>query len=138
MSDIAKGVGNLFASVVEIIKGIFATIFNVFQGALNAVIGLFKSVFGLFEGVLGFIIGMSFSHASRELKSHTDAGQETSSSLGLWLRCTSGTFCTSNARERTQLQSQERQRTSEAADRKGNRAERKAQESKPRLLIRRK
>ena len=57
MSDIAKGVGNLFAAVVDIIKGIFATVFNVFQTAINTVIGLFKNVFNLAEGVVGFIIG---------------------------------------------------------------------------------
>jgi hypothetical protein len=59
MSDIAKGVGNLFAAVVDIIKGIFATVFNVFQAAINTVIGLFKNVFNLAEGVVGFIIGES-------------------------------------------------------------------------------
>jgi phage-related protein len=58
MSDIAKGVGNLFASVLEIIKGLFTTAFNLFEGALNAVIGLIKNTFNLAEGVLGFIIGM--------------------------------------------------------------------------------
>jgi hypothetical protein len=57
MSDIAKGVGNLFAAVVDIIKGIFATVFNVFQAAINTVLGLFKNVFNLAEGVVGFIIG---------------------------------------------------------------------------------
>merc|ERR1712000_394260 len=57
MSDIAKGVGNLFAAVVDIIKGIFATVFNLFQTAINTVIGLFKNVFNLAEGVVGFIIG---------------------------------------------------------------------------------
>ncbi|KAK5463026.1 hypothetical protein LTS15_002738 [Exophiala xenobiotica] len=57
MSDIAKGVGNLFAAVVDIIKGIFATVFNVFQAAISTVIGLFKNVFNLAEGVVGFIIG---------------------------------------------------------------------------------
>merc|ERR1712098_1028710 len=60
MSDIAKGVGNLFAAVVDIIKGIFATVFNLFQTAINTVIGLFKNVFNLAEGVVGFIIGNIF------------------------------------------------------------------------------
>ncbi|EXJ93989.1 hypothetical protein A1O1_02382 [Capronia coronata CBS 617.96] len=60
MSDLAKGVGNLFASVVEIIKGIFTTILHLFEGAVNTVIGLFKSVFNLAEGVVGFIIGNIF------------------------------------------------------------------------------
>ncbi len=65
MSDIAKGVGNLFASVVEIIKGIVTTIFGLFQGALNAAIGLLKNVFNLAEGVLGFIIGKFVSESRR-------------------------------------------------------------------------
>ncbi|KAK4940701.1 hypothetical protein LTR10_019211 [Elasticomyces elasticus] len=60
MSDIAKGVGNLFYSVLEIIQGIVSTIFSVFQGAINTVLGLFKNVFNLAEGVLGFIIGNIF------------------------------------------------------------------------------
>jgi len=58
MSDIVKGVGNLFYSVLEIIQGIFSTILSVFQGAINTVLGLFKNVFNLAEGVVGFIIGM--------------------------------------------------------------------------------
>jgi hypothetical protein len=57
MSDIAKGISNLFASVFEIVKGLFTTAFNLFEGALNAVIGLIKNTFNLAEGVLGFIIG---------------------------------------------------------------------------------
>ncbi|KAJ4507900.1 hypothetical protein HRR80_005942 [Exophiala dermatitidis] len=57
MSDIAKGVGNLFASFAEIIRGIFATIFGLFGTAINTVIGLFKGVFNLAEGAIGFIIG---------------------------------------------------------------------------------
>ncbi|KAL2413215.1 hypothetical protein ABEF95_004293 [Exophiala dermatitidis] len=60
MSDIAKGVGNLFASVAEIIRGIFATIFGLFGHAINTVIGLFKGVFNLAEGAIGFIIGNLF------------------------------------------------------------------------------
>ncbi|ETI24638.1 hypothetical protein G647_04007 [Cladophialophora carrionii CBS 160.54] len=71
MSDIAKGVGNLITSIVEIIKGIFGTfinaiqgifvtVFNVFQGALNAVIGLVRNTFNLAEGAVGFIIGNFF------------------------------------------------------------------------------
>lgn len=62
MSDIAKGLGDLVTSIVEIIKGIFTTIFNVIQGALNAILGVFKGMFNLTEGVLGFVIGKySFS-----------------------------------------------------------------------------
>ncbi|KIW29797.1 uncharacterized protein PV07_05585 [Cladophialophora immunda] len=60
MSDIAKGVSNLVASIFEIFKGIFVTVFNVFEGALNAVIGLLKNTFNLAEGVLGFLIGNIF------------------------------------------------------------------------------
>ncbi|KIX98664.1 uncharacterized protein Z520_05965 [Fonsecaea multimorphosa CBS 102226] len=60
MSDIAKGVSNLVASIFEIIKGIFVTVYNVFEGALNAVIGLLKNTFNLAEGVLGFLIGNIF------------------------------------------------------------------------------
>ncbi|OCT52619.1 hypothetical protein CLCR_11014 [Cladophialophora carrionii] len=71
MSDIAKGVGNLITSIVEIIKGIFGTfinviqgifvtVFDVFQGALNAVIGLVRNTFNLAEGAVGFIIGNFF------------------------------------------------------------------------------
>lgn len=68
MSDIAKGVGNLFTSVLEIIKGIFTTIFSVFEGAVSTVIGLFKNVFNLAEGVVGFIIGMWSQRAEEPLK----------------------------------------------------------------------
>lgn len=57
MSDIAKGVGNLFAAVFDIIKGIFTTILNVISGAINAAVGLVKNVFNMAEGVVGFIIG---------------------------------------------------------------------------------
>jgi hypothetical protein len=57
MSDIAKGLGDLITSIVEIIKGIFTTIFHVFEGALNAILGVFKGMFNLTEGVLGFVIG---------------------------------------------------------------------------------
>lgn len=57
MSDIAKGVGNLITSIVEIIKGIFTTIFHVFEGAFNAILGVFKGMFNVTEGILGFIIG---------------------------------------------------------------------------------
>ncbi|KAJ9616994.1 hypothetical protein H2200_000715 [Cladophialophora chaetospira] len=71
MSDIVKGIGNLFASIAEIFKGIFSTIFdvirgifvtifNLFQGAINAVIGLVKETFNLAEGAVGFIIGNFF------------------------------------------------------------------------------
>ncbi|KEF51527.1 uncharacterized protein A1O9_12444 [Exophiala aquamarina CBS 119918] len=60
MSDIAKGVGDLFASIVEIVKEIFITIIHVFEGAFNAVVGIFKGVFNMTEGVLGFIIGNFF------------------------------------------------------------------------------
>jgi hypothetical protein len=61
MSDIVKGVGNLFASIFEIFKGIIVGIFNIFEGALNAVIGLVKNTFNLAEGVIGFLIGVSQS-----------------------------------------------------------------------------
>ncbi|KAJ9625993.1 uncharacterized protein PV06_01595 [Exophiala oligosperma] len=60
MSDIAKGVGNLFAAVFDIIKGIFTTILNVISGAINAAVGLVKNVFNMAEGVVGFIIGNIF------------------------------------------------------------------------------
>ncbi|KAH0841860.1 hypothetical protein FOPE_07132 [Fonsecaea pedrosoi] len=60
MSEIVKGVSNLFASVFEIITGIFITAFNIFEGALDAVIGLLKNTFNLAEGVLGFLIGNIF------------------------------------------------------------------------------
>ncbi|KIW99307.1 uncharacterized protein Z519_00970 [Cladophialophora bantiana CBS 173.52] len=60
MSDIVKGVSNLFASIFEIIRGIFVTVFNIFEGALNAAIGLLKNTFNVAEGVLGFIIGNIF------------------------------------------------------------------------------
>jgi len=60
MSDLAKGVSHLFASIVEIIKGIFTTAFQIFEGAINTVIGLFKNVFNLAEGIVGFIIGNIF------------------------------------------------------------------------------
>ncbi|EXJ76539.1 uncharacterized protein A1O5_01047 [Cladophialophora psammophila CBS 110553] len=60
MSDIVKGVSNLFASIFEIIRGIFVTVFNIFEGALNAAIGLLKNTFNAAEGVLGFIVGNIF------------------------------------------------------------------------------
>lgn len=76
MSDIAKGVSHLFASIVEIIKGIFSTVFHVFEGALNAVIGLFKSVFNLAEGVVGFIIGMPSTCSSGDSRGEADCDRE--------------------------------------------------------------
>lgn len=73
MSDIAKGVGDLVTSIVEIIKGIFTTIFHVFEGAFNAIIGVFKGMFNLTEGILGFIIGkLSLSGRDPDLDRATD------------------------------------------------------------------
>ncbi|EXJ92239.1 hypothetical protein A1O3_00789 [Capronia epimyces CBS 606.96] len=60
MSDLVKGIGNLLASIVDIIKGLFVTVFHLFEGAVNTVIGVFKGVFNLAEGVVGFIIGNIF------------------------------------------------------------------------------
>ena len=57
MSGVAKGIGDLFASVFEIIKGIFQAIGSTIATAFSAVTGLIGSVFDLFEGMVGFVLG---------------------------------------------------------------------------------
>lgn len=71
MSDIVKGVSDLLASLVEIIKGIFVTIFNVAEGSIKAVLGLFKNIFNMAEGIVGFIIGMDPDRAHKRTGSLT-------------------------------------------------------------------
>lgn len=102
MSGIISGLNNLVASIFEIIKGIFVTIFNVFEGALNAVIGLIRNTFNLAEGVVGFIIGALISLVAQR-RGYFDLWQATSSFLGPSRPCISATSCISNDRASAQL-----------------------------------
>lgn len=67
---VASGIGHFFESIVEMIQGIFATIFHIFEGAISAVLSFFQlaldTVFGLFKGLahtventLGFAVRKS-------------------------------------------------------------------------------
>jgi len=51
---VASGIGHFFESIVEMIQGIFVTIFHIFEGAISAVLHFFQlaldTVFGLFKG----------------------------------------------------------------------------------------
>ncbi|KAH9898957.1 hypothetical protein F4778DRAFT_782555 [Xylariomycetidae sp. FL2044] len=53
---IASGIGHLFESVLEVIRGIFSTIVGFFQMILNTILGLFSSFVNFVEGTLGFAI----------------------------------------------------------------------------------
>lgn len=114
MSDIAKGFGDLITSIVEIIKGIFTTIFHLFEGVLNTIVGVFKGMFNLTEGVLGFVIGKySFCGlrlAAPNLWLWLTVMKETSSSLEHWQLSILDTYCTSNDRAGIQLHYQQRRR----------------------------
>ena len=61
MSEIIKGISNLFASIFQVLEGTIKTIVNTIIGAistvLDVIIGLFKSLFSLAEGVVGLVIG---------------------------------------------------------------------------------
>lgn len=61
MSEIIKGISNLFASIFQVLEGTIKTIVNTIIGAistvLDVIIGLFKSLFSLAEGVIGLVIG---------------------------------------------------------------------------------
>jgi len=69
---VASGIGHFFESIVEMIQGIFVTIFHIFEGAISAVLHFFQlaldTVFGLFKGfahavenTLGFAVRKSSS-----------------------------------------------------------------------------
>jgi hypothetical protein len=65
MSDIVKGIGNLIASIFQVIEGAVSAVVNTvvtaFQAVFNVIVGAFKSVFSLAEGVVGLIVGKSIS-----------------------------------------------------------------------------
>jgi phage-related protein len=63
MSDIVKGIGNLFASLFEIITGVIGTAINAVTSTISAVIdvfiGIITNLFNIAEGVAGLILGKS-------------------------------------------------------------------------------
>lgn len=59
MSSIAKGFGDMIASIVEIFKGIIGAIFSTIQSVFALIASVFTSFFDMFEGLVGFILGAS-------------------------------------------------------------------------------
>jgi hypothetical protein len=61
MSDIVKGLGNMVASIFQVIQGAITTVVNVivtaFQSVFDVIVSTFKGVFNLAEGVVGLVVG---------------------------------------------------------------------------------
>lgn len=53
---VTSGIGHLFESVIEVIRGIFAAIFNAFALVLHTIADAGKGAVHFIEGTLGFAI----------------------------------------------------------------------------------